>query len=177
MRAPRYAWDEAELRALCRQAKAWRCPHCGRHGTLNGHGALRGCGEESAGKDALRGRRFFCSNRGRRGGCGRTFSVWLAGVIAGATVRSVELWRFYQARFRRSSVFAAWESLRSRFSVETAGRWWRRWHRGQFQLRELLCRQRAPPPEGDLPGHLAAVFGSGDPIALFQWREQRAWPG
>ena len=98
-------------------------------------------------------------------------------MIAGATVRSGELWRFYQARFQRGSVLAAWEDLRSRFSLEAARRWWWRWHRGQFQLRELLYRQRAPPPEGDLPGHLAAVFGTDDPIAAFQWREQRAWPG
>ena len=177
MRPPQYAKDEVEVSELGRQAKQWTCPHCGRHGTLNAHGALRGNAEDACGKDALRGRRFFCSNRERRPGCGRTFSILLATIIAGASVRSGCLWRFIRGRFETGSVLSAWEGLRSVFSVEAAYRWWRRWQRGQFELRALLCRTRDPPPEGTLPGHLAAVYGADDPIAAFQLAEQRTWPG
>src|SRR5271155_6107365 len=103
MRAPRFYKNEAQLVELSRQAKQWPCPSCGAHGTLNRHGALRGCAEDGKNKEALRGRRFFCSNRQRRRGCGRTFSVRLASAIAHATVCSQTLWRFYQAKFKGSS--------------------------------------------------------------------------
>jgi hypothetical protein len=175
MRPPRFAQDEAQLDALGRQAKAWVCPHCGEAGTVNRHGSLRGCGEGQAGKQAERGRRFFCSNRGQRDGCGRTFSILLSQMIGGATVRSRELWRFYRAKFSGQSALAAWASLRSGFSVEAAYGWWRRWSRGQCALRAWLCRGRAPPV-GSVADALAAVFGADDPIAGFQASAQRDWP-
>jgi hypothetical protein len=176
MRPPRYAQDEAELSALSRQAKGWACPSCRRHGTLNVHGSLRGGAEKGLGKDALRGRRFLCSNRGQRPGCGRTFSLLLATILRRASVRSGGLWRFYRAKFALGSVWSAWASLRSAFSVEAAYQWWSKWQRGQFLLRALLCRKRDPPVGGELTTHLAAVFGAEDPIRCFQASEQRAWP-
>ena len=176
MRPPRYAQDDAELTAWSHEAKRWACPHCRRHGTLNVHGSLRGCAEKGPGKEALRGRRFLCSNRGLRPGCGRTFSILLATVLAQASVRSRYLWRFYRAKFALGSVLSAWESLKSIFSVEAAYGWWRRWQRGQFLLRALLCRKRDPPPGGTRMMHAAAVLGDEDPIASFQASEQTAWP-
>ncbi len=175
MQAPLFARDPAELERLARQAKGWACPNCRRHGALNRHGALRGVAETGSGKEALRGRRFFCSKRGRRRGCGRTFSVLLCAVIAGATVRSRELWRFYLARLGGAGVLAAWEGCRSRFSLEAAYAWRRRWQRGQFAVRTVLAHGR-DPPVGALAGQLVAAFGAEDPIGGFQLREQRGWP-
>jgi hypothetical protein len=175
MQAPRFARDPAELERLARQAKGWACPHCRRHGALNRHGALRGLAEGAQGKDALRGGRFFCSNRGRRRGCGRTFGVLLASLIARATVRSRELWRFYLAKLGGASVLAAWESLHSGFSVEAAYAWWRRWRRGQFAVRLVLAQGR-DPPKGEIAQALAGRFGAEDPIGAFQLSEQRGWP-
>ena len=177
MRPHRYAKNEAELIELARQMKRWACPHCGRQETINAHGALRGNAESGPGKGALRGRRFFCSNRGNRPGCGQTFSIWLATMIAGASVRSRGLWRFYQAKLAAESVFAAWAGLRGGFSLEAAYRWWRRWPRAEIELRSWLCDQRGPPAEGQVLGQLAAVFGTDDPIAGFQAETQRGWPG
>jgi hypothetical protein len=175
MQAPRYARDPAELEGLARLAKGWACPHCRRHGMINRHGSLRGLSESAAGKDALRGRRFLCSKRGARGGCGRTFSVLLSTVIAAATVRSRELWRFYLAKLSGESVLSAWEGLGSRFSVEAAHTWWRRWRRGQFALRVVLAQGRDPPASG-MAEALTGRFGAEDPIGAFQLREQRHWP-
>ena len=178
MRPPRYAKDQAELIELGRHCRQWACPHCGRRDTLNAHGALRGCAAEGAGagKDAVRGRRYLCSNRGRRPGCGRTVSLRLATVLPRTTVRTGRLWPFLLARSTCGSVARAWEQLHTRFSVESAYRWWRRWQAGQFRLRALLCAQRAPPENGDLLVHLTAVFGATDPLAAWQLARQEPWP-
>jgi len=66
------------------------CHHCGRCGALIGHGFLRGYAEHSADCE-VRGRRFFCSNRARRPGCGRTFSTVLMTVLRGFLVRTLTL--------------------------------------------------------------------------------------
>jgi hypothetical protein len=172
---PRYAPDEATLEQLGDQAKQWTCPHCRRSGTLNGHGFLRGGAEGAPGKAARRGRRFFCSNRGRRAGCGRTFSVYLAQVIAGASVRTGAWWRFCQARLAGLGSLAAWEQARSGFSLESAYRWWRGWCRAEPAVRTHLWRGREPP-EG-LGAAIIRAYGAADPLAVYQERAQRPWPG
>lgn len=157
------------------RAKGWACPHCRRHGTLNRHGRVRGLGEREPGKDAVRGQRFFCSNRGWRRGCGKTFTVLLATLIRRATVRTGELWRFYKAKLGGASVVGAWEGLGSRFSVEAAYGWWRRWRRGQFAVRSILAHGR-DPPRGSVAESLGGLFGADDPVGNFQLMEQRSWP-
>jgi len=176
MHPPRYARNEVELEESKRQARQWECPHCGQPGTLNGHGYLRGSAENAPQKDARRGRRFFCSDRGRRPGCGRTFSVWLAQVIVGASVRTGAWWRFTAARLGGASVLAAWESARSGFSLESAYRWWRRWRASESAVRTALWRGREPP-EKSLREAIEHACGAADPLAVFQVRTQRAWPG
>lgn len=176
MPPPRYASTPAELDAQSGRAKGWRCPHCGREGTLNRHGVLRGNDPGTQGKEAVRGRRFYCSKRGRRPGCGRTVAVWLAEVIAGASVRTAALWRFLSARLGGLSVLGAWERTRCGFSVEAAYRWWRRWRAAESAVRARLWRGREPPA-GGLVAACEAHYGATDPIAGFQMREQRGWPG
>jgi len=176
MHPPRYVPDEAALARLGDLARPWRCPHCGRSGTLNAHGRLQGGAETGPGKNALRGRRFFCSNRGRRPGCGRTCSVHLAQVLRGASVRTGSLWRFCRARLAGLGVLAAWEQARTGFSLESAYRWWHRWEQAASTLRtHLLWRGREPP--GTMAAAIIRRYGAADPLAGFQMREQRAWPG
>lgn len=175
MHPPRFAPDETALARLGLQAKHWRCPHCGRTGTMNAHGSLRGAAETLPGKDALRGRRFFCSNRGRRPGCGRTWSVVLSQVLRYAIVRTASLWRFCRGWLSGLSVLSAWEQARGGFSIESAYRWARRWRRAEPALRTRLFRGREPP--GDLVAAITGAYGPADPLALFQAREQRGWPG
>lgn len=176
MTPPRFASDHVALVELCHHAKAWRCPHCGRRGTFNAHGSLRGLAASGPGKDVLRGRRFLCSNRGRRPGCGRTWSVLLAQVLRRLSVRTAQLWQFCRGLLAGLGVPAAWERARTGFSLESAYRWRRRWRRGEPALRTWLCGTRGPPPD-DLAGALVAACGPADPIAIFQMREQRGWPG
>lgn len=175
MDPPRFVRNEEALLAVSREAKGWACPHCRAVGRLNRHGALRGLAEDGSKKTAVRGQRFFCSNRGRRPGCGRTFAIRPRQVIAEATVRSGLLWRFYWGRATGQSVLEAWAALRSGFSLEAAYRWWRRWQRGLPALRTVLARGR-DPPRGELVTALVTQYGPDDPIGAFQDREQCGWP-
>lgn len=180
MLPPRYVVNETELEQCRRQAKQWVCPHCRRAGDLNGHGRVRGLSADGPGKEAVRGQRFFCSNRGRRRGCGRTFCVRLAQVIAGASVRSQPWWRFISARLDGASVAAAWEKARSGFSLEAAYRWWRRWRPRESAVRTGCWtagqRGRAPPEAKSLREAIEGAYGRADPVAAFQAREQRPFP-
>ena len=176
MTPPRFASSHAALLELCRHAKQWRCPHCGQSGTFNAHGRLRGLVERGPGKDALRGWRLLCSNRGRRPRCGRTWSVRLAAVLHRLSVRTAQLWQFCRRLLSGLSVPTAWEGARTGFSLESAYRWRRRWQQGEPALRTWLCRGRAPPP-GDLAAAIDSACGPADPIAVFQQREQCGWPG
>lgn len=176
MSPPRFAADLAALLQLARLAKQWRCPLCGRRGTFNAHGRLLGLAESGPGKDAVRGLRFLCSGRGRRPGCGRTWSVLLGQVLRGVSVRTAQLWRFCVAWLGGLGVLGAWERARTGFSLESAYRWRRRWRQGEPALRTWLCRGREPPPD-DLAAAIVAACGAADPIAVFQQGEQRGWPG
>ncbi|MFT3831058.1 MAG: hypothetical protein QM691_15265 [Opitutaceae bacterium] len=176
MHPPFFAADEAALAELGRHAKHWRCPHCGRSGGFNAHGNLRGLAERGPGKAALRGRRFLCSNRGRRPGCGRTWSVRLARVLRGLSVRTAQLWRFALGWLSDLAPLAAWVQACTGFSLESAHRWRRRWRRAEPALRTWLCRGREPP-DANLPAALVGAYGVADPIAGLQAREQRGWPG
>lgn len=141
------------------------CPHCQRAGTLIGHGVLRGYAERSSAW-VVRGRRFFCSNRFRKGGCGRTFSVLLAQMLKRHVVRARTLGRFLAAAVAGVSLKAAWEeAARGLFSVQTGYRLWRHLTGSQPHLRTALCRDappedsRAPTPLGGLLDHLRSVLG------------------
>ncbi len=96
MRSPPQVACAAAMRRCRRESKLLACPHCRRIGWLIGHGFLRGYA--SNGRDQrLRGRRFFCSNRNRRRGCGRTCSVLLSIFLFRRTVRALHLWRLWGA--------------------------------------------------------------------------------
>lgn len=166
-----------ELRA---SAKLVTCPHCRRIGMLIGHGLLVGYAEHCSDR-VTRGRRFLCSMRFRRTGCGRTFSVRIASVLAGFMVRTPTLSRMFQAVVSGLCVKAAWE--RHALSGLTLRSGYRLWHRllaAQLHLRTALCSV-APPPAGNhsrplaqLLSHLQHVLGPTDCVfAAFHLAFQR----
>ena len=103
----RFVTSERELELSELGIKLCACPHCRQSGTLIGHGFLRGYAERGSGL-VVRGRRIFCSNRGKRPGCGRTFSVKLGCVLSGFVVRTLTLWCFVQAVLGGLTLRAAW---------------------------------------------------------------------
>jgi len=181
MRTPKgkkYCSSEAELFQYKLGLKFISCPHCGRVGFLNGHGFLRGYAEFGQ-ELVVRGRRFFCSNRYRRQGCGRTFSVLLADVLFGFMVRARTLWRFFQMVSNGLSRRAAWIRAGGSFSEQSGYRLWRRLGKAQTPIRARLCRERSPPfsdtpdPLFQLLDHLRCVFpASSCPFSSFQSRFQ-----
>jgi hypothetical protein len=164
--------DEAELDRMLLGIKLAACPHCQQTGTLIGHGFLRGYAERGS-ELVVRGRRLFCSNRGRRPGCGRTFSVMLQTVLAGFVVRTLTLWCFVQAVLGGLTLRAAWLCEAGRaLSLSSGYRLWRRLGAGQSTLRALLCREAPAPastarePLAQLVQHLAITVG-GEQVDLF----------
>jgi len=182
MRTPKgksYCSDIAQLNQYLKQIKFVPCPHCGLTGYLIGHGFVRGY-SESGQAQHVRGRRFFCSNRYRRRGCGHTFSVLLASVMRRFTVRANTLWHYLQAVADGSNRKAAWQQAQVGFSVQTGYRLLRMFERSQTHIRTLLCCIR-PPPESDsqqpliqLIQHFKASFYMDScPLEGFQIRFQQ----
>lgn len=165
-----------------RDLRLQRCRHCGRAGNLHGHGWRMGCGEGVAGR-VCRGIRVYCSQRHRRSGCGRTFTVWLSGQVPGHTVSAACLWRFLLALMQSPSALAAWQKARTGFSLESAYRWLRRMRGNQTHVRTLLLRVGPAPPGAhtkeplvELLKHLEGALGTQNPVARFQIRFQEPWP-
>jgi hypothetical protein len=182
---PRFVTDENALSAVLLQLGVQDCPLCHQTGALIGHGFLRGyaeCGTEVV----VRGRRVFCSNRNLKRGCGRTFSVKLATVLAGFMVRTLTLWLFVCAVLNGLRRRAAWLGVaQNALSLSTGYRLWQRINDAQSSLRTRLSREVSAPPSpspeplGQLMAHLAIAVGSGcatddsDLFAAFQQRLQQ----
>jgi hypothetical protein len=126
----------------------------------------------------------FCSNRGQRGGCGKTFSLVLAGVLPRHTVSAPWVWRWLLKLLTGLSVKAAVEQLRLPLALETFHRLRRRLLRGLDQVRTRLCRELPPPassqsqPLWQTVEHLRAAFpASACPVVDFQLRFQHPFLG
>ena len=107
---------------------------------------------------------MLCSNRGRRGGCGRTFSLVLADVLPRHTLTASLVWQWLVKVLAGVSLKATAEALRLPFVLETVYRLARKL-RGQLdRLRSRLCREQAPPPGAHADplfqtiAHLQSVF-------------------
>ncbi len=180
--AARFARDEPALVGVLLGIKLVACPHCRRSGGLIGHGFLRGYAERGS-ERVVRGRRFFCSNRALRFGCGRTFSVALTTVLAGFVVRTLTLLCFALAVLGGLTRRAAWLGVAGgAFSLSSGYRLWRRLQAAQSALRARLSRETPVPacaarePLAQLFAHFVAVLGGSDDadlFAAFQARTQR----
>ena len=121
------------------------CPHCEQGETLNRHSILYGNDPSDCAKERVRGQRVFCSNRGQRGGCGKTFSVYLADTLPRHTLTATLLWQWLIHKLAGLSAKAAAEKASLPFALETVYHLGRRLKLGLDRLRTLLCRKQAPP--------------------------------
>jgi hypothetical protein len=99
----------------------------------------------SAGGRSERGQRVWCSNRGQRGGCGRSFSLFLADILPRHTVRASWLWHWLIQRLAGLSLQAAAQAAKAPFAVETFYRVDRKLRCGLERLRTSLCGRIQPP--------------------------------
>jgi len=160
------------------------CPHCGCLGSLNRHSRALGNDSQTADGETFRGQRVYCSNRGLRGGCGRTFALFLADILTRHTLTASLVWPWLVKLLAGLSLKAAAEKLRLPFALETVYRVRRRLRHGLEQLRSRLCREQPPPasahadPLLQTVEHLRAVFPDREcPPAAFQLRFQHPFLG
>ena len=163
------------LKQLC-------CPFCGAAETLNCHSKLYGNDPDStAGGQIQRGQRVWCCPRGQRGGCGKSFSMFLAEVLPRHTVRASALWSLLERLREGASVKAAVEALGLGFGLETLYHLLQRMRHRLAAVRTMLCREVKAPaassqtdPLLETVEHLRRLFPkSGCPCADFQLHFQR----
>jgi hypothetical protein len=160
--------------------KQQRCPHCGCTESLNRHSKLYGNDPAAVSGQALRGQRVFCSHRGQRGGCGRTFSLFLAEVLPRHTVTASWLWQLLCRLLKGGSIKATVQALALPFGLETLYHLLQRLRGCLPDLRCLLCRQHKAPdssqsdPLLQTVEHLQSVFAQAAcALSAFQLRFQR----
>jgi hypothetical protein len=117
----------------------------------------------------------FCSNRGQRGGCGGTFSLFLADVLPRHTFTSTLLWKLLCQWLAAASIQAAAQSLPRTFPLETVYHLLCRLRQRLDAVRCRLClEQKAPDSSQTDPlrqtvEHLQSVFPNTlCPVAEFQ---------
>ena len=174
MASARFFRDEAEREDFRLALKQRRCPHCAQTGFLICHGYLRGYCLEAA--LTLRGYRFFCSNRWRKRGCGRTLSVLLAHVLPRRHTPAPRLFSFLVLMLSCASVRQAARRLEAGPSLATLGRLWRAFAGQAMEIRRRLTQLVAPPGGQALAdntrwtiAHLRrAIAGAGCPVCAYQ---------
>ena len=179
MAPPRFFRDEAEREVFRLTLKERQCPHCLQYGFLICHGCLRGYSLEPA--LTLRGYRFFCSNRWRKQGCGRTFAVLLAHVLPRRHTPAPRLFSFLVLMLSCASVRQAWTRLEASPSLPTLRRLWRAFACGAMEIRRRLTQLAAPPGSEAMAdnsrwtiAHLQCAFaGAACPVSSYQHRFQR----
>jgi hypothetical protein len=151
------------------------CPHCEQCETLNRHSILYGTDPSDCAEERVRGQRVFCSNRGQRGGCGKTFSVFLADSLPRHTLTATLLWQWLIHKLAGLSTKAAAEKACLPFALETMYHLGRRLKLGLDRLRTLLCRKQAPTASAQADPvlqsieHLQSAFSRHEcPPAAFQ---------
>ncbi len=154
--------------------KGRACPWCYQIGFLILNGVLTGYGGSGPSDRQVRGQRIFCSNRWRKRGCGRTFSVLLSFLLKRCLIPSGLVAEFIARVLTGATRSCAWQSLAHCFSLESGYRVWRRWLRAQSHLRSWLCQKGPPPDNGDgAPtqtwAHLHVIFMDEPcPVSAFQ---------
>jgi hypothetical protein len=181
-----FACDKEALNLwlLAFNLKTQQCPFCNCCESLNRHSFLYGNDPNLVSGERLRGQRIFCCDRGQRGGCGRTFSVFLADVLPRFTVTASLLWQLLYLLVDGKSVQAAALSLRLPFASETLYHLLHRLRLRLDILRTCLCKIATVPqssksdPLLQTVEHLQAAFPGADcPIGEFQAHFQSALLG
>ena len=175
-----FVLNKNALVAFLLTLKNQRCPHCDCSQSLNRHSILYGNDPASSkNQECMRGQRVFCSNRGLRQGCGRTFSVFLAHILPRFTVTAFLLWQLVWLLLDGKSVLAAAQSLGLTFAVQTPYALLRRLRLRLDVMRSFLCRIRPAPPSSHTNPllqtieHFRAAFPKADcPFQEFQSRFQ-----
>ncbi len=168
--------DETDFQHIYRRIKSTACVHCQRTGYLIRHGYLYGYAEKSPHPKIIRGHRIFCSNRGLKRGCGRTFSILAAHILKRFTITTKSLWNFLNNLLKGMTKLAAFRLTGLPFSNSSVYRLYQRIYLRQPKLRALLLKMTQKPdgvqsrnPLIQTILHLKSAFHRApDPLSAFQ---------
>lgn len=145
---------------------------------------LRGNDPAVVNGQIVRGQRVFCSDRGQRAGCGKTFPLFLAGVLPRHTFTAGLLWTLLLKLLAGATIKAAAESLVLPFSLEAVYGIVRRCRHRLDVVRSLLGREHPAPvsrqtdPFLQTLEHLRETFAQDScALAAYQRHFQSAWLG
>jgi len=176
MAIPRFYKSESRFQRIHHNLKHHPCPHCDQIGTLNLHGYLKGYDDQQGNNKVIRGHRVFCSNRGRRQGCGQTFSVMCSTQFKKFIITTNTLWSFLKQILLGLNTFQAFHSMQSRFKTSMAYRLIRIITLNQPRIRTLLFNKYPAPKHAKkftpliaTIRHLQSAFSHhDDPLSAFQ---------
>ena len=172
-----YYESEDDFEKIRRRLKQRECPHCRIIGNLILHGYLKGYAPGRYAEFCNRGHRVFCSDRGRRKGCGRTFSILLSIFMKRFTFCTK---RIHSLLKNIMNGFGPTGNYQKTVSVSSVYRIKKLFKINQHHVREKLF-QIGPPPFCDTHDpilktlkHLALCFPDrNDPIRAFQLHFQK----
>jgi len=179
MKVIHFVSSARERNKLLTKLKQTRCAHCQRIGTLNRHDRLKGSDPAEASKQMLRGRRVYCSNRGQRGGCGRTMRIVFAWILPRHTVKAGMLAGLLKHLGSGGSIKSAWERSRLPLQLQSIYQLVQRFRERLSAVRSALL-SRCPPPASldsdpllQTAEHLRCAFPSEKcPVAAYQYAFQ-----
>jgi hypothetical protein len=152
------------------------CPHCQKSGFLRAHGFLKGHLEGTTNKQVVRARRFYCTKRYKKIGCGKTFSIYLSQFLPNRFVSACSIKAFFQNLLSKKSISKANPFKNS--SKKLPYRLLQKVISSQSAIRNNLCQIRPPPDDfsGASPviqtiAHLLITFPQ-DPVESYHFKFQ-----
>ena len=175
MKVIHFVRNRQERNQVLQNLKQTRCAHCRRTGTLNRHDRVQGNDPDAVDKQIPRGRRVWCSNRGRRGGCGRTMRIMFARLMPRHSVNAKMLSRLLKGLCGGGSVKHVWEACRLPVQLQSVYHLLRRFRDRLDAVRVALLSRCKPPgslhadPLRQTAEHLRCAFPQCEnPVEAFQ---------
>ncbi len=171
---------EEEFKRIYAKLKLHTCPHCNLCGFLILHGYLYGYSENISAGRIKRGHRIFCSNRKKKNGCGKTFSILVSTFIKNFVISAKTVWIFLNKIKGGICLSEAFRYTGSSMVESTCYRILKTFKYNQDRIRTLLTKIKGPPqmPNTKKPAlqtimHLKSVFERNScPISQFQYHFQ-----
>lgn len=137
--------SEEEFNAFHERLKLFACPYCNMRGFLILNGCIYGYTEDASSNMVKRGHRIFCSNRKKRQGCGRSFSMLKSGFIKHFIISAVTVWIFLSSIKQGLSLIKAFRKTGSSMGETAAYRILKRFRNSQARIRTFLTGAKDPP--------------------------------
>ena len=175
MKAIRFVRNNKERDQVLGSLKQTSCAYGRRTGTLNRHDHVQSNDLDVVDKQTVRGQRVWCSNRGRRGGCGRTMQIVFARFLPRQSMNATMLARLLKGLCEGGSIQRAWDQCRLPVHLQSVYHLLQRFRERLDAVRVALLSRCAPPasahadPLRQTAEHLRCAFPeSKSPIEAFQ---------